>query len=82
MSGIDRTEILRRDCPTCRGNGFVTKPTGEESCAPCNGSGMIEKEVPYKFDTNGRRTPEELADIWEVPVEDIAAIDKGHSVGD
>lgn len=62
MSGIDRTEILRRDCRNCGGGGYVMVNGAEELCRTCGGSGMEEKVVPYKFD--GERTSEELDQIW------------------
>lgn len=62
MSGLDRVEILRRDCATCRGNGYVTKAAVEEMCSACSGSGTEEKEVPFKFD--GVRTQDEINEIW------------------
>jgi len=63
MSTIhDRTEFLRRDCSTCRGNGYVTVAGDETMCNDCGGSGIIEKEVPFKFD--GKRTEEEINDIF------------------
>lgn len=74
----DRKEILRRDCPTCKGNGYVVAGGSETACSECGGAGLLEKEVDYKHD--GPRTPEELAEIWEVPVEDLDKIDRGHEV--
>lgn len=84
MSGLDRTEILRRDCPDCRGNGFIVKNGAQEVCGTCGGSGLLEKEVPYDFenDRKGRRPADELAEIWEVDPEEVPNIDKGHSTGD
>lgn len=73
--GIDRTEILRRDCPTCKGKGYVSQSGGESSCEPCGGAGLLEKEVPFKFD--GSRSLEEVAELWGV--DDPSEIeDKGH----
>lgn len=85
MSGLDREEILRRDCPRCKGNGYITLPSGaQDSCPDCEGSGLIEKTVPYNFenDRKGKRPDEELAEIWDVPEEEVPNIDKGHSTGD
>lgn len=61
--GLDRTEILRRDCGNCHGHGY-TNPTGtvENMCESCAGSGQEEIEVPFKFD--GSRSKEELDEIW------------------
>jgi RecJ-like exonuclease len=60
--GIDRTEILRKDCPVCNGNGYRTVQENEQVCDNCDGSGQIEKEVAFKFD--GDRSKEELDSIW------------------
>lgn len=62
MSGIDRTEILRRECPDCKTNGFIIVSGEEQPCTKCGGHGMIEKTVPYKFD--GPREEEELDEIF------------------
>ena len=78
---LDRKQILRRDCPTCKGNGYVNTGTGETPCEPCGGSGMLEKEVPYRFDTEGKRTPEEEAEEWGVPVEELG-VKKGDKEDD
>lgn len=80
MSGVDRKQFLRIDCPECHGNGYVTKNGAEQSCEKCGASGLLEKEVAYKFDTNGYHTPEEVAEAFGIPVEQVK--DKGHSVGD
>lgn len=80
MSGIDRKQILRIDCNTCKGKGYVTKPTGEEACEACGGSGTLEKEVPFKFETNGKWSNEEKAEAFEIPVDQV--VDAGHSTGD
>ncbi|MES2224973.1 MAG: hypothetical protein V4478_03225 [Patescibacteria group bacterium] len=62
--GLERTEILRKPCPQCKGHGYVTGQNGVESfCEYCMGSGTLEKEVPYKFD--GERSAEEVKEIWE-----------------
>lgn len=64
MSGIDRKEILRIDCPTCHGNGYTgVVEVSEVVCERCGGSGMLEKEVPFKFD--GERSAAELQEIWK-----------------
>jgi DnaJ-class molecular chaperone len=60
--GLERTEILRKDCSSCNGNGYIDGPHGQEGCMACGGSGMIEKEVPFKFD--GVRTQDEIDGIW------------------
>lgn len=58
----DRKEILRVDCPTCGGQGYTTNGSSEAPCDPCGGSGMLEKEVDYKFD--GRRSKDEIDRIF------------------
>lgn len=59
-----RKEILRRDCPHCSGNGYRTQAAGEVPCERCGGTGMLEKEVPFKVE---RRSKEEIAEIWGLP---------------
>lgn len=61
--GLDRTEILRRDCRKCGGNGYTGIDPNEMPCDMCDGSGQEEKEVPFKFD--GPRTSQEIREIWE-----------------
>lgn len=78
MSGIDRKQTLRIDCNNCHGNGYIRAGGGEESCVVCEGRGVIEKEVPYKFETNGKWDREELADVFEIDPSDVS--DKGHDV--
>lgn len=73
--GFLRKEILYRDCPTCRGNGYVVRGGSEEACDACGGKGLLEKEVEFKFD--GPRSAEELAEIWDVPASEI--VDRGHA---
>lgn len=80
MSGIDRKQILRIDCNTCKGRGYVIASDGEQVCSTCQASGSLEKEVPYKFESNGRWNKEELAEVFEVPVEQV--VDAGHSAGE
>lgn len=48
MGVPDRKEILRIDCSTCHGNGFVRTHSGEEPCSVCGGVGMRERQVPWK----------------------------------
>lgn len=79
MAGIDRTEILRIDCNACSGRGYKETPTGQESCETCGGSGMLEKEVPFRHDIKERRSVEEVAEIFGIPVEQVK--DKGHDAG-
>lgn len=62
MSGIDRKEILRRDCPECKTKCFIIVNGEEQVCTLCSGYGVIEKEVPYKFD--GPRDTEEIDAIF------------------
>lgn len=80
--GIDRTQIVRIDCPECRGNGYTRKKGGveEEMCVKCEGAGTLEKEIPYKFESNGRVSLEEKADIFELPVDQVR--DANHSTGE
>lgn len=78
--GLDRTQILRVDCNTCRGQGFIRSAVGEEMCTTCGGNGVIEREVPYKFESNGRWTKEEVAEAFEMPVDQVK--DAGHSTGE
>lgn len=80
MSGLDRTQILRIDCNTCKGKGYTTVAGAESVCASCEGRGTMEKEVPYKFESNGRWEKDELAEVFELPVDQI--VDAGHSAGD
>ncbi|OLS15984.1 MAG: hypothetical protein RBG13Loki_0361 [Promethearchaeota archaeon CR_4] len=80
MTGIDRTQILRIDCNTCKGKGYETTSEGERACSSCEGRGTTEKEVPFKFETNGRWEKEEIAEAFELPVDQIT--DAGHSAGD
>jgi DnaJ-class molecular chaperone len=61
-SGLERTEIIRRDCKACFGNGYLNKGQGEVACEACGGAGQEEKEVPFKFD--GQRTQEEKEALW------------------
>lgn len=58
MSGLDRTEFLRKDCRQCQGNGYLVTQSGETPCGGCESAGYVEVEVPFKFD--GERTQEEI----------------------
>ena len=59
---LGRKEIARRDCPTCKGRGWVgNQGVDEQLCEVCGGTGMEEKEVPFLFDQTKPRTPAELA---------------------
>lgn len=78
MSGIDRTQVVRIDCTTCKGNGYVRNGAAESMCEKCGGGGVLEREVPYKFETHGVLTDEEKAEIFEMPVDQIE--DKGHDI--
>lgn len=60
--GLDRKEYLRRDCSACAGAGHFVRGGEEVPCEACGGSGMEEKEVPFKFD--GPRSQQEIEDIW------------------
>lgn len=77
--GIERTQILRRDCDVCRGRGYTEKAGNQTQCDKCDGSGLLEKEVPYKFETKGEWTPEETAEAFEISPEEFE--DKGHDHG-
>lgn len=80
-SGLDRTQILRIDCPTCKGHGYIRDSMMVESiCGACEGKGALEREMPYKFETNGKWEKEEIAEAFEIPVEEVK--DGGHSTGD
>lgn len=57
---LNRQQIIRIDCPTCRGNGFFMKDGAETFCELCDGTGSKEKAIPFKFETNGRLTQEEI----------------------
>lgn len=76
MSGLDRKQTLRIDCNACRGNGFKSTPTGEETCSACEGSGQLTKEVDFKFHTGGKWEKEEIAEAFGIPVDQVK--DDGH----
>lgn len=57
-SGLNRTEILRKDCQHCNGNGYIITQSDERPCGNCDAIGYHEVEVPYKFD--GDRTQDEI----------------------
>lgn len=80
--GIERTQVLRIDCNDCRGNGYKrdAKTNVESPCDKCEGRGQLEKEVNFKFETGGKWSPEDLAEVFEIPVEQIR--DTGHSTGE
>lgn len=80
MSGIDRKQFIRIDCPSCSGNGYVSSGMGESSCERCGGSGLLEKEIDYRFDTHGKISKEDIAREFGVPVQ--AVRDAGHSAGE
>lgn len=44
----DRKDIVRADCPTCNGNGYISDRDGEHPCDRCGGVGMLEKSMPYR----------------------------------
>lgn len=48
MSVPDRQDIIRVDCPTCSGNGYITKDGQQTHCRACGGVGMREKSMPYR----------------------------------
>lgn len=48
MSSLERNQILRLDCPTCNGNGYIVKDRMQRPCPYCGGVGMREAEVPYR----------------------------------
>lgn len=54
----NRKEFIRKDCSDCRGEGYRSISGTESVCDNCGGSGMLEKEVSYKYD--GERTPDEI----------------------
>lgn len=79
MSTVEnRVEVLRRDCLKCNGRGYINGSSGEEVCPEgegCGGSGLIAKEVAFKFD--GKRSREEIANEFGIPVEQLK--DDGHA---
>lgn len=77
---VDREQTIRIDCPTCHHNGYVVKNGVEDMCDQCSGSGMLEKVVPYKYETRGVWSRDELADQFGVEADAIR--DSGHSSGD
>lgn len=76
MSGPDRTQVLRIDCPGCHTKGYTEKDGLQSLCERCEGTGMLEKEVGYKFETRGHWSAEEKAEIFDMPVDEIS--DSGH----
>lgn len=62
---LSRKEILRRDCKSCRGNGWVgTQGVSENLCETCGGNGMEEREVPFRFDQTRPLSREDINEIW------------------
>jgi RecJ-like exonuclease len=45
---MNRDEIVRIDCPTCTGNGYITGRNGQDVCVRCGGVGMLEKKVEWR----------------------------------
>lgn len=78
--GLDRKQIIRMDCPTCTARGYVVSNGSETSCEACGGSGLREKEIPFKFETNGKLSKEELAQEFGVSTDQFK--DEKHSTGD
>lgn len=78
--GIDRQQTLRIDCIDCKGNGYVQKGAEQEMCKRCDGSGLLERDVPFKFETNGVWDRDEIANIFEVLPDQV--VDKGHDGGE
>jgi len=68
---LDRKQIIRMDCQTCRGNGFFMKEGNEAFCEDCNGVGSREKEIPFRFETNGRLTEDEVKQEFEDSAQDF-----------
>lgn len=65
---LNRKEIIRRDCKTCHGNGWVGQQgTSESLCEACGGTGMEEKEIPFAFDKTKPLTKADEAEIWGDP---------------
>lgn len=89
MSGVDRTQVLRIDCPQCKGKGYkgtsgaetpCNGPSEEAGATGCGGSGVLEREVGFKFETQGKWSVEEKAEAFGIPVEEVR--DADHSTGD
>lgn len=76
---MDRTQTLRIDCPICKTRGYIESSQGQEMCTRCEGSGLLEKEVPYKFETQGRWDLHEKAAEFGIEVDE--ASDSGHDDG-
>lgn len=75
----ESTQTLRIDCPDCRGNGYTRGQASEVICERCAGGGLLEKEVPFKAETRGRWTREEVAEVFGL--EPTFIKDASHSAG-
>jgi len=78
--GINRQQILRIDCMVCKTRGYIVENNQETTCPKCGGSGVLEKEVPFKFESQGRWDKDEIAEAFEIPVDQVQ--DRGHDGGD
>lgn len=61
QNALNRKEIARRDCLTCRGKGWTGSMADQQLCETCGGTGFEEKEMDYDFARTRPRTPQELA---------------------
>lgn len=62
---LNRKEILRRDCRVCNGKGWTgAQGVNETFCETCGGSGMEEKEVPFRFDQTRPLSAEDINEVW------------------
>lgn len=77
---MERTQTLRIDCPQCHGKGYIERNGVQDTCDRCEGAGMLQKEVSYKFETQGRWSQNELAEEFGMSPSEIS--DSGHSSGE
>lgn len=80
MSGIDRMQTLRIDCPDCVSKGYIQKGAEQELCQRCGGSGMLERDVPFKFETGGKWDKDDVASAFEISPDQV--VDRGHDGGE
>ena len=73
-------QTIRVDCPSCKGHGYNATAAGETMCTQCEGAGELQKDVPYKFETHGKWTNDEKAEVFGLPLSEVR--DAGHSAGD
>lgn len=80
MSGIDRQQTIHVDCPKCHSRGYIETNGIQEMCASCEGAGILSKDIPYKFETRGNLTKEEIAQEFDLPLDEVK--DSGHDDGE